>query len=150
MMTASKVNYREHADGVIHVRVICPKCNHGGGHPLHMNQPYCHICDDKTLMAPASNFSIECTWEEARDYVLEQAKKDSVIEVCVQVDMSKRDVLNIALSLEKNKPNRYHKINHWRDAIRITSKNKSFTKSEIDTYITTLEPHLGKIKVTLP
>ena len=60
-------NYSEQPEG-IRVRVMCPKCDAGGAHLLASYQPKCHICLDGTLMKPAGNTYVVCTWSEARQY----------------------------------------------------------------------------------
>lgn len=57
------------------IRVQCPVCGAGGGHPLNSYQPKCHICTDKVLMLPASNDECVCTWEEAVNYFLSNRSK---------------------------------------------------------------------------
>lgn len=61
------VNYGDRYDG-ISVKVMCPKCGAGGATWLNNSQPKCHVCKYTTLMEPASNNKIECTWSEAQAY----------------------------------------------------------------------------------
>lgn len=67
MNNAKNVNYRSTSYGVM-VAVECPKCKSRGAHSLQSPQPVCHICGMATLMFPASNTGIECTWEDAIVY----------------------------------------------------------------------------------
>lgn len=50
------------------VRVMCPKCNIGGGHSINSYQPKCHICKDE-MMQPAGNTEIKCSWQEFQKYI---------------------------------------------------------------------------------
>lgn len=52
-------------DGKRRVRVMCPVCNTSGGTWLYAYQPKCHVCVEPTLMEPANNSEIVCTWQEA-------------------------------------------------------------------------------------
>lgn len=61
------VNYSRSRD---RLRVICPKCDHSGANSLGY-QPKCHLCG--TLMEPASNNKIECTWQEFQEFVNENS-----------------------------------------------------------------------------
>ena len=67
LLGAKFANYSEQPEG-IRVRVMCPKCGSGGAQTLSSCQPKCHVCADGTLMAPAGNAYVVCTWSEAQQY----------------------------------------------------------------------------------
>lgn len=67
IMSVNRVN---HHNG--RIRVMCPKCGIGGGQYVNGYHPKCYICDDGTLMHPASNDKVECTWDEFQQYLLVQ------------------------------------------------------------------------------
>lgn len=64
-----KANVRKHYD-VLYVSVECPKCGHGGGHPLFSYRPKCHVCKEDVLMQPcgSNDTGIVCTWEDLVEY----------------------------------------------------------------------------------
>ena len=67
LLGARYANYSDQPEG-IRVRVMCPSCGAGGAQTLSRVQPKCHICSEDTLMEPACNDHIVCTWREARQY----------------------------------------------------------------------------------